>query len=61
MTSSSDDGRIEMILNDLRYLRGKLDTMEQRLQGIIWKVAGIGAGSAALGYLATLLLGKGLH
>jgi hypothetical protein len=52
------DSRIDLILDDVRYLRTKMDRMEEKLHGIMWKVVGIGAGSGAVGFVVALVATK---
>lgn len=48
----------EFILEELRYLRSKLDGVDRTIQSIIWKVVSIGAGSGALGFIVALLVNR---
>lgn len=45
------DEKIEVIREDLRYLRSRLD-------GMIMRIIGIGAGSGALGFIVSLFINK---
>ena len=50
--------KLASIHEDLVYLRSKVDKLEERLSGIIWKVTTIGAGSGALGFVIALVFNK---
>lgn len=58
MIPDAIEKRLELMQNDLSYLRNKLDKLESELRSLIWRVAGIGAGSGALGFVLSLLIAK---
>lgn len=45
------DDKIETIRDDVHYLRGRID-------GLMWRIVGIGAGSGSLGFLVSLLISR---
>ena len=47
----SMEDKIEYIREDVKYLRHRLD-------GAVWKIIGIGAGSGALGFVVALVASK---
>ena len=47
--------RLSLIQDDVRYLRTQIDHIKDNINGIIWKVVGLGAGSGALGFVVALI------
>lgn len=50
--------RLDNIQTDIHYLRDQIDHLKDQLNGVIWKVVGIGAGSGAVGFVIALLTSK---
>lgn len=57
-TDEQLEARLDTIQDNIVYLREQIDKLRDQLHSLVWKVAGLGAGSSAIGFLVALYVNK---